>query len=182
MKDLVLLSGIIGVLADIPLIVGILRNKVKQNCVTYILWGLLDFIVFFTIILQGGNNFWLPLGYAIGAFVIALLLVYKKQVSWSSIETMAVVLVGISVFFWFYLGDRAGNIVSVLALGIASIPQIVSTAKDPKTTPTGIWTVFALAGILSFIGGESWTVEDKLYPAVVMTFSLLITILSTRKK
>lgn len=177
---LVIIAGIIGVLVDIPLIIGILQKKIDQSFATYFLWGTLDAIAFVSIILQGGN-FWLPLGYAIGALTVAGLLAFRGKVNWSWLESLVVVLCIICMIVWWQLGNKAATIASVAALGIASIPQIVGTYKDPKTTPTLIYFVFTLAGLLSFIGGENWTVEDKLYSGTAFLLSLSIALLSLRR-
>ncbi len=181
MKELTIIGAVIGVVIDIPLIIGILKGKIKQNFLTYFLWGLLDFIVFMTIVFQHGQNFWLPLFYAMGSTTIAIFLVFKGQSEWSLVETIVVVLILICLFIWWQIGSRAANIVGVIALCIASIPQIISTFKDPLTTPTGIYLVYALAALLSFIGGEHWSVEDKLFPGGSLFLSILLAILSMRK-
>lgn len=177
---LTVLAGIIGILVDIPLCRGIWKDQIRQNFVTYFLWGLLDAIVFVTILLQGGN-IWLPLGYTIGSLIVAVFLLIKKQFSWTWVETLVVVLIAICLFIWWKEGARAATIASVAALGIASVPQIVETWKDPDATPTKIFFVFTLAGLLSFIGGASWTIEDKLYPGTAFILSLSIALISTRK-
>lgn len=180
MEVLIISAGVIGIVVDIPLCLGIWKNQIRQNFVTYFLWGLLDTIVFVTIFLQGGN-IWLPLGYAIGSLIVATFLLIKKQFSWTWVETLVVVLIIICLFIWWKEGARAATIASVAALGIASIPQIVETWKDPDGTPTNIYLVFTLAGLLSFIGGASWTIEDKLYPGAAFILSLLIALMSTRE-
>jgi hypothetical protein len=180
MEALIVISGIIAVIFDIPLIWGILNDKVKQNFATFFLWCILDGIAFITIMLQG-KNFWLPLGYSIGSFAVAATLIYKKQVVWTWIERTVVGLIVVCLFIWWRAGDQAATIASVVTLGISSIPQIIDTFKDPKTTPTFVYMMFSLAGILSFIGGENWNIEDKFYAAGAAILSITIMLLSMRK-
>lgn len=181
MEYLQLLGAIIGLSANIPLLIGIYKNKVEQNFVTWTLWFFLDFISVTTIFLQDGN-YYLPLVYTIGSFSVACLVAFKKQFTWTWIETLVTILVFICIIVWWKIGPRAATIASVAAMVIASIPQIYATALRPSMAPTKIYLLFCLASILSLLGGTEWSVEQKLYPAGILSFALLITILSMRKE
>jgi hypothetical protein len=181
MKDtLQQLAGIIGVLCYVPLIRGILKSRIEQNFVAFILWALLDIIATITSIMADGN-YWLPLSNAIGASTVAVLLARKKQVSWSWIETATAILVIICLVLWYTLGEDAGIVASSLAVVIASVPQMVDTYKKPWATPTAIYTVFLLANILSLAAGRSWTIEERFYPACAVFLCLVIALFSMRR-
>jgi hypothetical protein len=83
--DLQLIGGIIGILIHIPLLISIWSGKVRQSFTTYALWSALDFIAAYSIYTQDGN-FWLPFLYAIGAGLISLSLLIKKNFSWSNLD------------------------------------------------------------------------------------------------
>jgi len=172
------ISGAIGIVAYILLIAALLRTTTEQSFAAFLLWALLDLIATLTTILQHGN-YWLPLSNALGSTVITLMLIYKKQVSWSWVETLTALLVVVCLITWYTAGERAGIIASSLAVVIASIPQMVDTYKKPEATPTHIYLVFLLANIVSFIAGSAWSIEERFYPAcsiflcvVIVTFSL----------
>lgn len=181
MEYISLIGGIIGALANIPLLVGIWKNKIIQSFSTWVLWASLDIIATASIIAQNGN-FWLPLGYSIGATTVALILVIKKQFSWTRFETFVLFLVLICLLVWSQTDSRSATISSVTALFIASLPQVKETFKFPKNTPTGIYLVFCLANTLSLFGSDSWTVENKLYSFSALVICLILTLLSIRKK
>jgi len=174
------IAGIICFAAYIPLIVGIVKNKVEQSFAAFLLWAMLDSIATATTILQDGN-FWLPLGYAVGSGVIALLLVAKKQVSWSWIETMTFLLVIICILVWYTSGEQAGIVSSSLAVVIASFPQMVETYKKPIATPVGPYVIFLVANILSFMAGKSWSIEERFYPACAVFLCMVILLLTRRR-
>lgn len=176
-----LLAGILGIIAYLPLIIGILKSKIEQSFAAFMLWGMLDTIATLTTILEGGN-FWLPLSNAVGSNVMAILLVVKKQVSWSSIETLTSVLVVICLTIWYVAGETAGILSSSLAVVIASIPQMVETFKAPETTPTGPYVIFLTANIIAFIGGEAWTIEERFYPACSIFLCVVIVLFSIRRR
>lgn len=181
MKEyLALIGGIIGVLTNIPLIVGIWQNKVKQSFSTWILWAALDIVAAVNIVLKHGN-YWLPLGYMFGSISVSFILLFKKQFSWSKIETFILILVLISIIVWITGGSYYAIIASTSGLAIASIPQIIETIKNPKGTPSGIYLLFCLANILSLLGAKNFNVEEILYSVSALVICFLVTILSFRK-
>lgn len=181
MEYLQLLSGGIAILAYILLIAALLRTTTEQSFAAFLLWAMLDIIAAVTTILAHGN-YWLALSNVIGSAVITLLLIYKKQVSWSWVESMTALLVGVCLAVWYTAGEQAGIIASSLAVVIASIPQMADTYKKPEATPTYIYLVFLTANILSFIGGSAWTVEQRFYQGCGIFLCLVIVIFSLRNK
>jgi hypothetical protein len=180
MNNLSFIAGIVGLAGNIPLIIGIYRNKVKQNFIAWMLWALLDCITTASIIFQHGN-FFLPLGYTFGSVSVATLLFFKKEISWTWFEMFVTILVVLCIIAWGVTGERGANIAGVSAICIAAFPLIKDTWHDPQATPTGIYCIFAVANILSIIAGKSWTIEEELYPVAVLSFTVLLVILSLRK-
>ncbi len=180
MVHLQLIGGIISLLATIPLFIGIYRDKIRQSFITYLLWGFLDIITAITIILQHGN-YWLPIGYSLSSIIVACLLMVKKQITWGWIEMITTLLVIICLLVWWKMGDRAALIASVISLGIASVPQIIETYKNPSATPTGIYSLFLIADTLSLLSGKEWNVEQLLYSASAFFLCSLLIILSIRR-
>ena len=145
------------------------------------LWAMLDLIATVTSVLEDGN-YWLPMSNAIGSLVITILLIVKKQVSWSRIETMTTLLVIICLIVWYVAGEKAGIIASSLAVVIASVPQMVETYRKPGATPVIAYIAFLGASVVSLVAGESWTIEERFYAGCSVFLCLVIVLLTTRKK
>ena len=167
-------------LCYVPLIFGIVKNKIEQSFVAFFLWALLDIIATITSILADGN-YWLPLSNAIGASTVAILLAIKKKFNWTWVESITAILVLVCLITWYVSGETAGIVASSLAVVIASLPQMVDTYKNPQSTPTLIYLVFLVANILSLIAGKSWTIEERFYPACAVFLCLVIASFSLRK-
>lgn len=180
MVSLSFFGALIGLLAYGPLVTGIIQNRIQQNFATWTLWATLDAIAAGSTILQHGN-FWLPLGYTVGASSITLLLIFKKRATWTKFETFISVLVVICLIVWWYAGNIGGIIASSAALLIASIPQIIDTAKTPSLTPRVAYMIFTASSVLSLLGGTSWSVEERLYSAGALFTNTVILALSFRK-
>lgn len=174
-----IIAGIAGLITYIFLFVRIIKNKAKQNFVAFLLWALLSIITTITIFIEEGN-YWLPLGNVVGETAITILLVVKKQIAWSWVETMTAILVVLCIIIWFLVGEKAAIVSASLATLIASIPQMVSTYKKPSSTPTGIYIAFLLANLISLYAGKSWTIEERFYPICAVLLCLFIVLFSIR--
>jgi hypothetical protein len=164
MAFLQIAGGVIGLVAYVVLIVALVRTTTEQSFAAFLLWALLDLIATVTTIIEQGN-YWLALSNAIGSTVITLILIRKKQVSWSRVETMTALLVVVCLVVWYTAGEQAGIIASSLAVVIASVPQMVDTWKKPEATPALAYLIFITANIVSFLAGKEWTIEERFYQA-----------------
>jgi hypothetical protein len=172
-------GGILGLIAYAYLIISLLRSSTEQSFAAFLLWALLDLIAAVTTIIEHGN-YWLALSNAFGSTVITIILIVKKQVSWSWIESMTALLVVICLVIWYTSGEEAGIIASSLAVVIASIPQMVDTFKKPEGTPTRVYLIFLAANIVSLIGGKGWTIQERFYPCCSIFLCVVIIVFSLR--
>ncbi len=181
MRYLALIGAIIALCTNYPLISGILKGEIKQSFATWFLWAVLDAIIFTSILFQHGN-IWLPIAYTLGSTLITIALLYKKQFSWGKFETFVCVLVIICLIAWFIGGAYIATIAGTVAVIIAGLPLFMEIIKDPQRGSPSIWIMFSIANILSFLGGNAWTIEERLYPGATAIFCLLIVFASLRKK
>ena len=178
--SLQLFGGIVGLLIHIPLLIGIWRGTIKQSFATYGLWCALDSITAYSIYAQKGN-FWLAFLYAVGAGITSLALVLKKCFEWGKLESFVLFLVAGCVYIKYTSSEFYTMIFGVMALTVASIPQIINTFKKPSESPTKIYIVFCLANAFSLAGAKSFALEQIIYPGSALVLCLTITILSARK-
>jgi len=186
MVPLQYIGGIIGIIANIFLFIAIYKNKenktkVEQNFCFWMCLAILDIIVLITTIIKDGNYI-LPLSFAIGSICITFLLLYKKEMKWTIVETITIVFIFICLFVWWRFGETVAIISSVIAISLSYIPQIKDTIKEPKKTPTKIYLIFTLSEIISIIGGRDWSIQEQLYATSQLIAGLLIIIFSLRNK
>jgi hypothetical protein len=169
-----LMGGILAMLMFIPLFLRTRREGgVGQSFASWLLWGLLDLILIFSLLEQQGN-FWIIAGFAIGDFSLALLLAAQRRFNWTRFETGILVLVTVCVIGWQTGGAKAGTIFSIAAVCVAGIPGFLALKRNPDR-PTGwIWLGFSFANFLSVLGGTSMALEQRLTPAIFALASLLM--------
>lgn len=173
-------SRAISILAYILLIAALLRTTTEQSFAAFLLWALLDGIATVTIVLEAGN-YWLALANSIGSASITLILMYKKQVAWSWIESLTALLVLVCLAVWYTAGETAGIVASSLAVVIASIPQMADTYRKPEATPRMVYLVFLTANVVAFIAGKAWTIEERFYAGCAIFLCAVIVGCSLRR-
>ncbi len=163
------------------LIKGLLREGMEQSFATWFLWALLDLIAALSMMFKGGN-YQLALFYTFFGTFIAGLLIYKKQFSWTWLETLVTFLVIVCLVIWATSGDRAATIASTMAMAIATTPQLIAAWKKPSTAGSPfIWGGYTAANLFSLFGGKAWTIEERFYPFVCVLLCVWLAILTSRK-
>lgn len=174
-------GSILAILAYFPLWRQILKKKVSQNFFTWILWCALDAITTVSILFQKGG-FYLPATYTIGGLITVLCIIKAKNLaSWTRFETFVLFLVFASMVVWYFSESKMAIIASTVANIIASLPQITDAWKKPREMPLLIYTTYFIGNILCTVGGKSWSVEERLYPAACVALCLTMVLFTARR-
>lgn len=172
-------GGILCFLMHIPLVLGIKKDTIEQSFASWLLWSILDTIALISSLLEE-SNYYLPCGSLFGSIIVAFTLYYKKQITWSPLDTYTALLTIGCIFVWYSVGNIAAIIASVSIIGISSISQIELSFRKPKSTPAWIYAVFALASAVSFFGGKDWSIEERFYAGATFFVELLLMIISMK--
>lgn len=174
-------SLVTALLTYMFLIKGLLREGMEQSFATWFLWALLDLIAALSMMFKGGN-YQLALFYTFFGIFISGLLLYKKQFSWTWLESLVTFLVIVCLVVWATSGDRAATIASTMAMAIATTLQLVAAWKKPSTAGSPfIWGGYTLANLFSLFGGKAWTIEERFYPFVCVLLCVWLAALTSRK-
>jgi hypothetical protein len=177
-QGLKIAAGLLALLLFIPMILGILKDGAEgQSCATWLLWGVLDTVLTFSIIQQHGN-YLLPLGFSIGDLVLVMLLLAKGRFRWGWFETVIVALVVGCIVVWKFAGPKPATIASTLGVCIALLPGLLAMWKKPQRKVGNIWAGYILANGLSFFGGIAMTIEERFAPGMFALCSLAMFIAS----
>lgn len=178
--DVLKIAGGVGALAlFVPMAIGAVRDGGGQSFATWILWACLDSILTVSTILQQGN-FLLPLGFAVGGWVLTGILLVKGRFAWSRLDTVILVLVLGCLAGWKLGGAQTAIIAATLAICVAGIPGLLELWRQPQRAIGNLWAGYVLANGLAFLGGTAMTVPERFAPALFAAFSLLM-FLASRK-
>lgn len=174
------MSTLLALTLYIPLVWQILSRKVTQNLATFILWGTLDAVAAMSLFTQHGN-WYLPAAYVGGCLLVIGSLIYVRTMKWTWFETLISVMVIVCIIGWWQSGPRMATILSTAGVVIAGLPQLWDSYTEPETQPFVIYWGFVLVNVLSTLGGKSWIVEERLYPASCAVLCFLVVLAISRK-
>jgi hypothetical protein len=176
-----LASGVLTLVLFVPLIVGVVREGgAGQSFATWILWAVLDTILSTSIILQHGNYF-VVLGFAIGGWLMAGLLLWRRRVTWGRFESGVLLLVIACVAAWQFSGPVGATVASTLVICVAGIPGLVALWRNPDRKLARIWAWYVVANGLAFFGGTDWSVAERFAPGMFTLFAVLMVLAAWRK-
>lgn len=173
-------GGIMALVMSVPMFIAILKeNGAGQSFATWILWTALNTILTVSVIQQHGN-FLMLLGFTVGAGAAALALMYQRQFRWRTFETVVLFLVIACLVVWKLSDAKLATIAATAASVIAGLPGLVALWKNPQRKVGNVWIGFTFANALSFFGGATMTVEERLAPGVFTVTALLMVMASRR--
>jgi hypothetical protein len=176
-----LVGGVATLLMFIPMALEIIRsNGASQSFSTWLLWAMLDSTLAASTIIQHGN-FLLPLGFALGSWVLATLLVIKGRFAWVGLDSAVLALVLVCLAGWIFGGARMAIIFATLAIALATFPGFIELWRHPQRGVGNVWAGFALTNTLSFAGGNAMTIEERFSPGIFAVLALMM-VMASRKK
>jgi hypothetical protein len=181
MNNLVLLGGILGLYLFYPLCKSILKKECTQNPLTFFLWSALDGISAVATFLEGGNYLQATLFCVGGLITMSCTLIAGNKLKWTKFESMVTGLVIVCIAVWMKTDNTTAALASILALCIASVPQIKDTWAKPADTPTLVYFGYVMSNALATFGGKEISVIEIGYPLSGMLVCLAIYSFSLRK-
>ena len=164
-------------LAYVLLLLDISRNgNVKsQSFFTWLLWGILDTILFITTLRARGEDLPIIAGCVIGSFTVSIFLFFKKKRSWNRTHQNALYLTIATVIIWLWSGDNVvGIIFAVVSELIAGIPQLEDSWRNPGSKLTLIsYTFFTVSYVLSVMDSSTLEMKNVFFPIAFFFYNLL---------
>jgi len=174
-------GGILALIMSLPMFITVVKHRgAGQSFATWMLWTALNSILTVSVIQQHGNYLML-LGFTFGAAASAAALLWQKRFLWGRFETVVLLLVLASVAVWAMSGSKMATIAATAASVIAGMPGMVALWRSPQRKVGNVWLGFAIANGLSFAGGATMTVEERLAPGVFTLSALLMVAISRRR-
>lgn len=181
MNNMVLLGGAIGLYLFYPLCKSILKRECAQNPLTLFLWSTLDAISAGSTYLEDGN-YLLALLFCLGGLTAAsCTIIAGSKPMWTRFEGLVTILVIVCIGIWVTTDNTTAAFASVVALCIASIPQINDTLEKPSDTPTLIYFGYMMSNSFATLGGKEFSIIEIGHPLSGVIICFLIFSFSLRK-
>jgi len=158
-----------------------LKGRVKPNKVSWFLWMLAPLIAFSAMISQGVGV--LALTTFISGFVPLLVFIasfFNKNSSWvlSKFDFVCGSLSLLGLALW--LITKVGNIAiffSIFADGLASIPTIVKSYKEPETESDLVYLMAVINSGIALLTINIWKFENYGFPLYLFILDILLVVL-----
>ena len=147
-----------------PYIRAIVLRETKPAKSSWVVWCLLDLIVFVTMWKQGVLNGQI-LGAVLGSGIIVALALKFGEKGWTLQDKICFAGAAFGIVLW-YLFDSPflAMMMSLAIIFWAAIPTFVSAWKNPESENKMAWTLFWLSCVAAMFAIPSWTWADAAQP------------------
>jgi hypothetical protein len=175
-----ILAGVLSLVGYIPYIYATVKGETRPNKATWMIWTLVGGLLAFSYLAQQGlSSSWLPLGYFVGPFIVAILSFWYGYSSWTKLDIICVIAAIISIVPW-VLSDNATMtlLINLLIDSLGAIPTLIKTYHEPETEDLNAWLIFFIANTIQLFAVTTLNLA-VLYPIYLFLLagSLVIFIL-----
>lgn len=178
------IATVITIVAYLPYILSILRNKTKPDRTTWFvlfLIGAITFIVYKSI--GATTTLGVSLANVIGPFIVFILSI-KFGEGWNKLSDFKYLFIScIAIVLWqLFESPLLGLIFNLTADLIAFIPTIKKSILEPWTEDILTWCLFVAGGVVNLLAIDQWTFSVALYPLYILSAEGLVAIILLRAK
>jgi len=158
------------VIAYVPYIVSIFRNRTKPNRTTWLVLFLIGAITFIVYRDAGAQaTLGVALANVVGPLVVFILAI-KFGEGWKGKgDFKYLVFSAIAIALWqLYDSPVIGLVFNLLADFIAFLPTIKKSFQEPWTEDLPTWCIFTLGGIINLLAIEQWQFHIVIYPLYIL--------------
>lgn len=179
--NFVYLALVLNSIGGISYLIYTLQGKVKPNKVTWFLWGVIPMIAFAAQIKEGVGLQSL-LTFAIGFIPILIFLgsYINKNAYWriTRLDIICGIFSVLGVAFWLITGQGIIAILfSLFADGIAGIPTLVKSIKEPETENYVAYLLTTIASVITILTIKEWNFATFSFPIYILIINGLLAFL-----
>ncbi len=178
-----MIAGTVGILGFVPYAVGIINRTTKPNKATWIVWAVLGAVIAASYYAAGATeSAWVPVAYAFGIFIIAILSLKYGEEKWTPLDKGCLAGAALGLALWALTGEAATALyIATLVDAAGSVPTIRKTYEDPGSESRAAWALFLLAAVINLFAIREWTLSSASYPVYLVILDLVMIALVLRK-
>lgn len=158
-----------------------IKGKVQPNKVSWLLWSIAPLIAFFAMIKQGvGIEAWSTFIVGFIPLVVFLASFVNKKATWeiTKLDILCGVLSTLGLVLW--LITKVGNIAilfSILADGLAAIPTIVKSYKNPESESHLPYSLGIPNSVFALLVIKDWNFQNWGFVVYLLFVNTIIAVL-----
>lgn len=187
MKETIgVLTVFLSLIALLPYIVDIFRNRTKPHVFTWMVWAVVTVLAFLGQWQKGGGpGSWTTGVTGLLTVLIAIISIKKGTKDITSLDKVVFVGALVGVIPWFLTRDPTISMILITLIDVvAFIPTIRKTSKAPQSETLVSYGLHGLRHILSVIALANYNIATFLYPSslAIMNIIVILVILKSRSK
>lgn len=169
-------GGVIACVVSVAFAGYLMFQAVPMNVATWLLLTVLNAVNAVAMFRAGNKQFWLPVGFSLGAFLIAVMVFRNGTWSWGTVETFALGFTAAALVASYQV-PKGGVLLGVTALWIAASPTLLDGWTDPQPESWWLWAGSLMGCMLSFLAAKGWSPKDRAYSGSGVIFNTTMWIL-----
>ncbi len=158
MEKIQLVAGVLFFIGFVPYIWGVLKNKVRPNKATWMIWSSVNLLVLIAMSASNTLNGQI-VGATIGSVIVALLSFRYGTATWSFTEIICVGVSILGIVAWVRTNDPEVSILlNAIVMIIGAIPTLIAAWKHPERESRVAWTLYWLSCVCTIIAIPAYTI------------------------
>jgi hypothetical protein len=162
-----------------------LKGATDPHQVTWLLWSVLSFTIYFSSTQQGSTSTTsVPLFYCVGSTITAILLIKYGEHSWKRLDVVCGILAVVSLALMLTVPAWALAL-AITTDAIAAIPTVIGVARNPRSESLVGWSFFMTGALINLGAIKNLTFADAgyaFYLVLVIGYIFLWTTLGRLRK
>jgi hypothetical protein len=187
------IKGILGIIAIfltfiafVPYVRDILLDKVRPHVFSWVIWGIVTFIIFLAQLSDGaGVGAW-PIGISgVITFFVAILAYWKKSDdSITLLDWLFFLLALLSIPVWYFMDDVFWALILLVGIDVAgTIPTIRKAYVKPDEEQILLYAIMGVRNLVVCFALENYSVVTVLFPVVATVLcSLIVFVILLRRR
>lgn len=165
-----IVAVVIGLVGYLPYFVDIIKRQIKPHAFSWLIWGILQFVVFFAAANKGGGaGTWAigaPAALNIAIFIMALF-VGEKQIT--KVDKASLVAAFAGIVLWAATANPLSSVVLLTCVDVLGfIPTLRKAYARPNEESVSVFAFSAVSFGISLLALQSLSLTTALYPATIM--------------
>ena len=180
-----LIAGVISFAAHVLYIVTTVQRKTKPNRATWWIFTIVALIVLASYYSAGARDtIWIPVSYALGALIIALLSLRYGEGGWTTLDRICIFGAGVSIILWWlFTAPLLALFTNILVNLFGLLPTIRKSYLRPRGENLFAWELDFFASVINLFAVERWAFAIAVYPLyLVFLNGIIAAILVSRRK
>jgi hypothetical protein len=155
-------------------------QNVAANVTTWLLWALLDVVIFWSLYMAGKKAMSIVLlGYAVGAIFVAGVLLSSGVWKFGYPEALTAVGTIVAIYMR-RIGPKAAIVAASMAMVIAGLPTMGLAWTSPMPWTWWLWASSVVTFLMQLAATDKWVLEDRFLPVAGLIFNAIMTVLVLR--